>query len=196
MGDKPLLSDAVAARLRDLAPNKRALLESRLLDQRARSLSGGTITRRSGTGPCPLSFSQEVIWLSEQMIPEPATYNVPIGLRLEGDLELSALKKALDKIVERHEVLRTVYVAKDGVPLQVVQQSRPVEWSSRDVSGASGAGSEVELKRICVEHARREFDLCSGPMIRAALLRLGPLDHLLLITTHHICFDGWSKRVL
>src|SRR5947207_6319134 len=100
-------SPPVIDRLTGLSAAKQALLEQRL---RSRKDAGhASIPRRSGAGPAPLSFAQERLWLLDQLLGSSAAYNVPRALQLRGDLDTSALERALAALVERHEILRTVY---------------------------------------------------------------------------------------
>ncbi|MET0399016.1 MAG: amino acid adenylation domain-containing protein, partial [Longimicrobiaceae bacterium] len=143
------------------------------------------------TGPLPLSFAQERLWLVDQMEPGSAVYNIPMAWRLGGALDGAALERALGEIVRRHEALRTVFAEVDGLPVQVIAPcgafAMPVETPSDP--GEAALGQRVR------EEAARPFDLAAGPLFRAALLRLGAGDHVLLLSMHHIVSDGWSMGV-
>src|SRR5262245_46928984 len=102
--------------LRDLSPERRALLEKPALSRRAAMRPRRGIPRRTQRSPCPLSYAQQLMWLSDQLIPTGSTYSVPIPLRLDGRLNLAALQQTLDTILERHESLRTVFQTIDGNP--------------------------------------------------------------------------------
>src|SRR5262245_60102100 len=110
---------AVAGRLADLSPAKRALLEARLRKAREAGPTP-TIPRRADRGFGPLSFTQELMWLVAQLNPESAAYMVPRILWMRGPLHVEALRRGLREVVARHEILRTVYQVKDGAPIQVV----------------------------------------------------------------------------
>ncbi|HEU0052834.1 MAG TPA: amino acid adenylation domain-containing protein, partial [Longimicrobium sp.] len=147
------------------------------------------------SAPLPLSFAQQRLWFLDQMDGAGAAYPIPTQLRFQGALDEEALARALDRIVARHESLRTTFPASDGVPTQRIA---PVEESRfhlavRDLSGTSGA--ESELGRLMAEEARAPFGLARGPLIRGRLVRLAEDDHLLLVTMHHIVSDGWSIEV-
>ncbi len=152
------------------------------------------IPRRSLSGPLPLSFAQQRLWVVERMEPGSAAYNMSYGVRLVGALDASALRASLAEVVRRHEALRTVFVEHDGVPEQVVRPPAPVALPLVDLRGAPGAAGLAE--RLAAHEARRPFDLERGPLLRSTLLRLGDRDHVLLFTLHHIVSDGWSKGVL
>ena len=118
---------------------------------------------------------------------------VPWSLRIEGSLNIPALEKSLDEIIQRHEILRTTFSWKDGMLMQVVGDSR----FSLPVLNLSGLKNPQErAEELCRAEARLPLDLERGPLIRAQLLVLSPQLHVLLLTMHHIIFDGWSRRIL
>ncbi|HEX8321344.1 amino acid adenylation domain-containing protein, partial [Longimicrobium sp.] len=148
------------------------------------------------TGALPLSFAQERLWFIDRLEPGSAVYNMPMASRLEGALDEAALERALGEIVRRHEALRTVFAEVDGSPVQVVAPFGGFVVPVEDLSGLGEADREAAVMRRAGEEARRPFDLAAGPLFRAALLRLGAEDHVLLLGMHHIVSDGWSLGVL
>ncbi|HYH79110.1 MAG TPA: amino acid adenylation domain-containing protein, partial [Longimicrobium sp.] len=146
------------------------------------------------TGALPLSFAQERLWFLDRLEPGSTTYNIPAAWRLGGALDAAALERALGEIVRRHEALRTVFAEVDGSPVQVIAPFGGFALPVEDLSGDSDR--EAALGRRAGEEARRAFDLSAGPLFRAALLRLGDEDHVLLLSMHHIVTDGWSMGVL
>jgi amino acid adenylation domain-containing protein len=148
------------------------------------------------TGALPLSFAQERLWFIDRLDPGSAVYNVPVAWRLGGSLDEAALERALGEIVRRHESLRTVFREVDGAPVQVIAPFGGFALPMEDLSGLSEADREAALGRLAAEEALQPFDLAAGPLIRAALLRLGAEDHVLLLSMHHIVSDGWSTGVL
>ncbi len=145
-------------------------------------------------GPLLLSFAQERLWLVDRLAPGGARYNLPAALRLRGPLDRRALAAALAEIARRHEALRTSFPAGPEGPFQAIAPPAPVPLPLADLAGLPAA--EGELARVIRDEARRPFDLRRGPVLRAALLRLGDLDHVLLVTLHHVAADGWSVGVL
>ena len=136
------------------------------------------------------SFQQEGMWFMHRLAPYLASYHVPIALRIHGKLDLAALERALHALVVRHEVLRTRFVDEHGLPRQVIEP--PPAATSLPV---------IELRDDQVldwasELYARPFDLATGPAFRAAVARLSPDDHALVMVFHHIVTDGWSARVL
>ncbi|WP_266169313.1 non-ribosomal peptide synthetase [Dyella subtropica] len=140
----------------------------------------------------PLSFAQQRLWFLAQIEGGSEAYHIPLTLRLSGRLDRVALKRALNRIVERHEALRTTFVRNEN---QTVQRIAPADvgfaLEERDLSG-----TPTTLERHLHEVMQRPFDLTQGPLIRGELLRLGDEEHVLAISMHHIVSDAWSIGVL
>ena len=128
----------LSQRIANLPPEKRALLEARLLREKAAAVPVPAIGRRAGTGPAPLSFAQQRLWFLDQLDPAKPYYNLPLALRLTGELDVPALSRALDAIVSRHEALRTTYSTREGEPLQVIGPPRRLAIERRDLSERRG----------------------------------------------------------
>jgi acyl carrier protein len=143
-------------------------------------------------GALPASYAQERLWFMDQLNPGDPRYNVPVFDRIRGPLDIGALSRTLDALVARHEVLRTLITAPDGVPRQEIRPPQPVPLPLVDLTGLPQADREAELARLVREEYRRPFDLAEGPVLRAHLVRLDPQDHALLLSLHHIVHDGWS----
>ncbi len=144
----------------------------------------------------PLSFAQERLWFLDRLQPGGTLYNLPLALRMEGELDAAALAAALGEIVRRHEALRTVFAERGGAPAQVVLAAGRWALPAADLSGLPEAAREREAARLALAEAARPFDLAAGPLLRAVLLRLGGRRHDLLLTMHHVVSDGWSMGVL
>ncbi|WP_414449351.1 amino acid adenylation domain-containing protein [Burkholderia sp. 22PA0099] len=143
----------------------------------------------------PLSFAQQRMWFLDRLDRRAsAAYHVPAGVRLRGALNVAALRRALDRIVERHEVLRTRFATTDGEPVLQIDARRPFALEQHDLSGLADA--QAALLRHAEAEADAPFDLSAGPVVRGRLLRMGEQDHVLLVTMHHIVSDGWSMGVL
>ncbi|WP_449301162.1 amino acid adenylation domain-containing protein [Pseudomonas citri] len=142
----------------------------------------------------PLSFAQQRLWFLAQLDSASAAYHIPTGLRLRGALDTQALNRALDRIVARHEALRTTFVQGQEVEQRIAAPDVGFALRSLDLSGHPDA--EAELARMADEEARQAFDLARGPLARGRLVRMGDADHVLLVTLHHIVSDGWSADVL
>src|ERR1043165_5090331 len=137
----------------------------------------------------PLSFAQQRLWFFDQLEPESSAYNIHIGIKLEGALDLPALERSLEKIIARHEALRTVFITSaEGKPTQSISPAR-VSLSVTELL------TEAEVRVLAAREERAPFDLANGPLLRASLLRLAAEDHVLLLTMHHIISDGWSMGI-
>jgi amino acid adenylation domain-containing protein len=146
--------------------------------------------------PLPLSFAQQRLWFLHQLQPESAAYNVPIALRLQGEIRLEMLERAFTELVRRHEVLRTCLEMVGQEVRQVIAPTVPVQLPLTDLSMLSAEEREAEARLQMGEEARRVFDLANGPLIRGRMLRLAPTEHVLLVTIHHIASDGWSMGIM
>ena len=137
-------------------------------------------------GVLPLSAMQQRLWFLERLQPGTAAYHLHWLLRIEGPLDRVALQAAVDTLVARHEVLRTAFTERAGVPGQVIAEQVRVP-----VESVHGAGPATVGELIA-----RPFDLAVAPLLRVTVLGNGPQDHRLLIVVHHLVADGWSFSVL
>jgi hypothetical protein len=145
----------------------------------------------------PTSFGQRRMWLLAEMDPGEPTYNITWALWLDGALDVSALQQSWDAALARHEALRTTFRNESGVPVQVIEDElapRPLLVNSVEQLGAGE--QERAARHLIRDLARIPFDLATGPLARAALVRLSPEAHVLAVVMHHIVADGWSFRVL
>ena len=143
----------------------------------------------------PLSFAQQRLWLLDRMEPGIPAYNVPLAVRLSGRLNVTALERSLNEIMQRHEALRTTFASMEGQPIQVVAPAQSLTLPVVELRGSEDFEREAEARRLAAEEAQYPFDLERGPLWRARLLRLTPAEHMLLLTMHHIVSDGWSMEV-
>jgi amino acid adenylation domain-containing protein/non-ribosomal peptide synthase protein (TIGR01720 family) len=146
-------------------------------------------------GSLPLSFAQQRLWFLDQLEPGSAAYNVPLAMRLTGELKQEVLERTLSEIVRRHEMLRTSFEMSHGRPAQVVHPARPLKLALADVSQLDEQARDAELRRLMREEAVGPFDLSRGPLLRVKLLRTGAREHVALLTMHHIISDGWSLGI-
>jgi amino acid adenylation domain-containing protein len=147
-------------------------------------------------GELPLSFAQQRLWFTTLLDPDSPAHNLPFTLRLRGALDAAAWRRALEEIVARHEVLRARFPTVDGEPRQEIDAPGGFAVREVDLRHLPEAAREAVL----IDTARREawgpFDLETGPLVRAALIRAGDEDYGAVIAFHHIVFDGWSAGVL
>jgi amino acid adenylation domain-containing protein len=140
----------------------------------------------------PMSFSQRALWFLHLQAPESTAYHVSLPARFRGRLNASALRSALDALVERHDILRTTYAFIDGLPSQRVADRVTIPLEMRKIDGAD----EDELRATLESDANKPFDLDRGPALRASLYAVSATEHLILLTMHHIASDGWSLLML
>jgi amino acid adenylation domain-containing protein len=180
-----------------LSPEKQALLLRRLKGQGGTAAARRQISPRpAGVVSFPLSFAQQRLWFLNQLQPDSPFYNVPDAYRLDGRLDAAVLEQSFDALVRRHETLRTTFVTAGGEPRQIVNEPTPFRLPVVELTGLPADEREAEALRLAEEEARRLFDLSRDPLLRARLLRLGEDRHVLLMSTHHIASDGWSRGVL
>ncbi|WP_261560279.1 thioester reductase domain-containing protein, partial [Frankia tisae] len=197
----------------ELSAAKRALLDRWRGGGRAGAMPGAAsgagpvgiartgIARRSSTGPAPASYTQEALWFMAQIHPDNPFYNMSLPLRLTGQLDVVALRAAVSGLVARHEVLRTGLQAVRGRPRQVVAPAVETPLfchpARREQDTADGAGpSATEIDDWIRARTHQPFDLTRPPLVRFDLLPLGPRDHVLTISMHHLVGDGLSMGVL
>jgi non-ribosomal peptide synthetase component F/thioesterase domain-containing protein len=144
----------------------------------------------------PCSVAQERFWLLDRLEPGNSPYNVAVRWRLEGRVSTSLLERAWLKIIERHEILRTVFFEVDGAATQRVLPQAKFRLNEIDLSDVTPELQQVEGDRIGVLEARAPFDLASGPILRVTLLRFSATSSIILVTTHQIVSDGWSIGVM
>ncbi|KAA8718660.1 non-ribosomal peptide synthetase [Pseudomonas cannabina] len=145
----------------------------------------------------PLSFAQQRLLFLWQLDPLSDAYKMTTGLRLQGPLNESALRRAFDHLIERHEVLRTVFQTDGDQALQVLLPDQTIALDSIDLSAlADDELREAELALQVTTLTRQPFDLHKGPLLRAHLFRLASEEHVLVVSMHHIVSDGWSMDVM
>ncbi|MFP2931773.1 amino acid adenylation domain-containing protein, partial [Pyxidicoccus sp. 3LG] len=153
------------------------------------------VARTTASHALPLSFAQQRLWFLEQLQPGPA-YNMPSPVRLTGALDVAALERALEALIQRHESLRTTFASHQGEPVQVIHPVSTFRLPVVELGSLPAGQREAEAHRLATDDAGRPFDLSEGPLFRASLLKLAPEDHVLLLTMHHIVSDGWSMGIL
>ena len=142
-----------------------------------------------------LSFSQQRLWFLDQLEPGSPRYNISQPIRLKGPLRPEVLERSLNALLDRHEILRTRFAVINEKPVQRIAARSALKLSITDLSSFDEADRLAEARRLASEDARVPFDLSTGPLLRAELLRLSPHDHVLLVTMHHIAGDRWSFGV-
>ncbi|MBW4546344.1 MAG: amino acid adenylation domain-containing protein [Symplocastrum torsivum CPER-KK1] len=146
-------------------------------------------------GNLPLSFAQARLWFLAQLEPDSPAYNIPAAFRLTGLLNVTALSQSLNEIVQRHEVLRTSFPSVDGQPKQVISPDTALTLPVIDLRELPPDQGLSEAQLLTAEEAQQPFNLSTGPLFRVKLLRLEEAEHMLLVTMHHIVYDGWSYDI-
>jgi amino acid adenylation domain-containing protein/non-ribosomal peptide synthase protein (TIGR01720 family) len=141
----------------------------------------------------PASFAQERLWFLQRLEPESVAYNMAALVRLEGALDVAALRRSLAEVVRRHEALRTTFPERDGRPVQRI--APPAEARIEMVDLAAVAAPREEALRLARAAAQRPFDLERGPLLRLTLMRLGERAHAVSVVVHHIVSDLWSMEI-
>ena len=188
------MSDLIE-RIAALSPQKRELLLQRL-NQKKESVSLEKIlpqSRESNT--FPLSFAQQRLWFFEQLTPGNFPYHIVAGVRLTGTLDARSLDRSLNELVKRHEVLRTAFKTINGQPVQAIASNLELKILEIDLRSLPETERDREVKRLIAAEAKLAFDLSQAPLLRAKLLHLSDSNWVLLLSTHHIIFDGWSMGI-
>ncbi|HEY0512098.1 MAG TPA: amino acid adenylation domain-containing protein, partial [Thermoanaerobaculia bacterium] len=144
----------------------------------------------------PLSFGQERLWFLDRLEPGNTAFNMGSSLRLRGRLDARALERALNEVLRRHEALRVSFAEIDGRPVQRTAPVQRLPLPVLDLSRLPGPAREAEAERVAQASLASPFDLETGPLVRASLLRLAPDLHLFVLEIHHIVSDGWSAAVM
>nr|ABI26078.1 OciB [Planktothrix agardhii NIVA-CYA 116] len=184
----PLRSLFAAATVAELAH----LIEP--LQQQNLTLTVPPILPRTKDTELPLSFAQQRLWFLDQLQPNSALYNIPMVLRLQGNLNQGALEQSLWSICDRHEVLRTNFVTINGQPTQIIQTTRET-ISVVDLQDLPIQEQAEKTQQLKQKQATQPFDLAKESLIRITLVVLSETEHLLLVCMHHIISDGWSIEV-
>ncbi|GCF07266.1 condensation domain-containing protein [Dictyobacter arantiisoli] len=147
------------------------------------------------TNPLQLSFAQQRLWFAQQLTPESSSYNSPVFVRIHGELDRDSLQRALNEIVRRHEVLRTVYREVNGHPLQLVLPAEPLALPYIDLRTFPPEQREQKALEFATQEGQHLFHLEESPLIRTVLLQLQHNEYVLLTNVHHIAFDAWSAGI-
>ena len=165
--------------------------------------SNDTASRRTpilkveGEDRSVLSFAQERLWFIDQLAPGSSEYNLPIALMISGELNLEHVEKSLNKIILRHETLRSIFPSRDGQVQQQILEAFELKLSVIDLSGEVSTDVAYEKAReLAQKEAYTPFDLAKGPLLRAEVMTLTPTEHVLMLNVHHIISDGWSMGIL
>ncbi len=143
----------------------------------------------------PLSSMQLPLWFIKQVFPDSIEYNIPFAIRFNGDLDIVILKQSLNKIIERHESLRTTFKLEKDLSVQVIAKSIVIDIPIIDFHDIEKKNHEMKLKEYLASQAAKSFKLSESPLFRVRIIRLSPIEHVLFFMTHHIVFDGISHTI-
>jgi hypothetical protein len=176
------VNSSTSNRIADLSPGEKRALLAQLLRKQA----------RDSKLIYPLSYNQQGIWFLYQLAPDSAVYNVNFAARISSDVNVPALQRALQRLVDRHPSLRTTFPAHSGKPVQQVHEHLKVCFE--EVDGSAWSGDELNARLL--DEAYRPFDLERGPLLRVGLITRSAREHILLLVVHHIAIDFWSLAIL
>ncbi|HET6229654.1 MAG TPA: amino acid adenylation domain-containing protein [Longimicrobiaceae bacterium] len=208
LGGHSLLATQVMSRIREAMQVElplRALFDAPTVEglaervdaarREARGLPELPIVPVPREGELPLSFAQERLWFLDRMQGGSAVYNMPFSVHLVGALDVDALRGALSAVAERHETLRTTFGRGASGAVQVIHPPSEVALRVEDFTVLPSTDRHTAAERLSDEEASTPFDLATGPLLRARLVKLGDEEHMLALTMHHIVSDGWSLGI-
>jgi amino acid adenylation domain-containing protein len=209
IGGHSLIATRIVSRVREqfkLELSLRALFENPTIEEFSayineqirvdRDKPQPKIPRVSGQRKAPLSYSQQRLWFLEQMESGTDRYNLGTGIRLKGNLRLSALEQSFREVIRRHEILRTRFEETDGIPLQIIEEAFSFSIGIRDLSKLPDNRRRELGDLLMKEELHRGFNLAALPLIRATVVKEADEENALLLTMHHIITDGWSVMVM
>src|SRR5919206_1147097 len=164
--------------------SSKSKLEPSLSTQEKRALLARLLKQKKKVFPA--SFAQQRLWFLDQLEPNSSSYNIVYAVRVSGQLNLTVLQQSVDKIVRRHETLRTTFELVNESPQQVIHADLPPEFLTLDLRDWPGDEQENEVQRLLREEAARPFNLAQGPLLRISVLRLDEEDYILVLAMHHI----------
>ncbi|QKG84618.1 amino acid adenylation domain-containing protein [Kroppenstedtia pulmonis] len=179
-----------------LSAEKQNLLRALLRVEKSSSSFSSEIQVANREGDLPVSSAQKRLWFLEQLYPHHPFYNIPLLFRIRGRISETALQQSIQEIIQRHEILRTTFSEEEGDPVQVIAEELPFKMEILEIEKDSLIQMEERAMELLFEEAQLPFNLVTGPLIRAKLIRLSEEDHFFMINIHHIVADGWSMGVL
>ena len=170
--------------------------EIEILQRDDSGVSSMPILPATRTDSMPLSFAEQRLWFLDQLEPGSPVYNLPELFVIKGQLKTAVLEKCLNEVIRRHEILRTAFVSRDGIPYRKILPRLKFNLPISDLTGLDKPGQEKVVWEQAYEEAQTPFDLEKPPLLRARLLKLSDEEYVILFTMHHIIGDDWSSNVL
>ncbi|MHC4454088.1 MAG: condensation domain-containing protein, partial [Planctomycetota bacterium] len=182
-------------RIENLSPEKRALLEKKLKEKKLATSMRKSIPRRENPGVAPLSYAQQRLWFLNQLEPDSPFYNISQVFRIHGTINVESLHKALNAIINRHEILRTSFKLEGEQPVQVISTKLTLDLPTINISESPGKKRETRIQNLISDFTQQPFDLTCGPLILFHLIRIDSQEHIFVVVMHHIISDGWSMGI-
>ena len=154
------------------------------------------IPRRAEMDEVPLSFAQQRLWLLDKLVPGNPFYCCDSSMPIHARVDIEALRDAVNEVASRHDQLRVSFREENGEPRQIIATEVDIPVRHIDLSYRLVGGRQQEAIRLATLEAQRPFDLSKGPLMRVMLISLDAMNHILVITMHHIVSDGWSLGIL
>ncbi|MEM9273748.1 MAG: amino acid adenylation domain-containing protein [Cyanobacteria bacterium P01_F01_bin.143] len=187
-----ILTDELISQLKELKPQIIEFLQSTNTSSKSSKVH---IEKCDRTKPLPLSFAQQRLWFMEQLQPG-ANYNIPTGVRLQGNLKLDILEQSLNEIIRRHEVLRTNFQTESGQPQQIINPEAKINLIVHNLENVEIAEQEAKILELSSQETVQSFNLEKDLLLRVTVIRLNPQEHIVLLIMHHIISDGWSMDIV
>jgi amino acid adenylation domain-containing protein/thioester reductase-like protein len=187
---------SLSERIANLSPEKRELLLKRLEKKQENIIPNTIECQKRNINIFPLSFAQNRMWFLDRIEQENSAYNISTALRLTGILNVTTLKKCLEEIVRRHEILRTTFAVVEEKPVQIINNCFEFPFAIADLQSLPEVAKQKEVLMLAKEEAKKVFDLQNDKLLRISLIQLSSQENVVLFTMHHIVSDGWSLGIL
>jgi amino acid adenylation domain-containing protein len=162
----------------------------------ANSLVSPPILPVSRENHLPLSFAQQRLWFIEQLQSDNPAYNITSAVRVQGNLNITALESCFQAIISRHESLRTGFSTVEGLPIQVISENLQFSLPVIDLQTLSKSEQETQIQQFINQETQQTFDLTQVPLLRVIILQLSSTEYVVIFTMHHIISDAWSTAVI
>ncbi len=188
------MNENINKKIAQLTPEQRAILEKKLKEKAKAKKKITSIPVRENKDEYPMSFAQERLWFLHQLNPKSAFYNMPAMVKISGNLNLEILQNSIEKVIERHEILRSIYKF-DGGPKQEILKNIKLKIKTVEIEKLHGVDEKDKIDNYAINEGSKPFDISRELPIRVSIIRVSPDENILFVTFHHIVADGWSLAV-